>query len=359
MGNSVKSPIKEDLEDEDEDESKQMKATLKQVKTKLEKSKRKLGKNEVADLAEKLIDKEKIKKEYFSHLLKQTEGARNAIKDEQNTFPTGFPNQGTRRASEQRMAEHIEQVSNLEAKLILHELKDSHVIQQVAHFVNKHIKSFTFGPFHASILIGNVLLEWGPDSLVIPHKVSEVHNKDVKAVLFTNLHEQPFDGQIPTIPLTHEEGASQETVASSFEEINDITKEKDQLIDELADVIVRFNSKMTYGIFTNNCQHFIRDVLYVLGITDPEKVFRGRIKQHAAIVIARDKQKATVEFNSHMELDRYIQAGNIDAMSHDDLEFAYCHYLLFHAWGQRFPYEDAWRCNPNECQASKLAIRVQ
>ena len=49
---------------------------------------------------------------------------------------------------------------NLEVKLILHELKDAHLVQELAAFIHKHVHSFIFGPFHASILIGDVLLEW-------------------------------------------------------------------------------------------------------------------------------------------------------------------------------------------------------
>lgn len=174
-------------------------------------------------------------------------------------------------------------------------------------------------------------------------------------MLFTNLHESPFDGQLPTVPLQYEAGVDSQVVATSFDTIKDITREKDQLIDELADLCVRYNTKMHYGVFTNNCQQFVRDVLTVLGIMDPESVFRGKLKQHSALVIARDKKEAIVEFNSHQELDQHVREQGVDNMSPDDLEFAYCHYLLFHTWGQRFPNEDAWRCTPGECQADAIA----
>ena len=366
MGNSVKSEIKatepgdNERENERRQEDHQLNKKVKQVKEKLIKANKgntKKGKNELQDLAEKLVDKEKTKREFFAHLLEYTENARQAVSDEHDTFPKGFPNEKTRKDSEQRMAEPFEQIRKLEVSLILHELKDAHLIQQLANFIDKYVSSFRFGPFHASILIGDIILEWRPNSLIIPRKIDKVHNKDNKAVLFANVHETPFDGQLPTIPLQYE-GADQEAVSGSFERIKDITREKDTLIDELADVVVRYNTKLHYGLFTNNCQHFVLDVLNVLGITNPEEAFRGKLKQHADLVMARSKKEAIVEFNSHKELDHYIKEGNVEEMSHDDLQFAYCHYLLFHAWGERFPYEDAWRCNPNECQINKIAQKL-
>ena len=357
MGNSVKAGIKEpDTQNEHKEEEMEETKELKQIKAKLIKAFGNGGGNQLTDLAEKLIDKEKTKQEYFSHLLMQTETARRVISDDQDTFPGGFPNQSTRADSEQRMVEHIRM---LEVKLILHELNDTNLVQTVAGFAHKFVSSFTFGPFHASILIGDVLLEWRPNSLVIPRRIKAVHDGDNRAVLFANLHETSFDSHLPSVPLQYEEGVNQETIASSFEKIKDITREKEYLINELVDVVVRYNSKMTYGIFTNNCQHFVRDVLTVLGITDPEKAFRGRIKQHAELVIARHRKEATVEFNSHQELDRHIKETKIEKMSRDDLEFAYCHYLLFHAWGKKFPFEGAWTCNRDECQADAIAKLVQ
>ena len=116
---------------------------------------------------------------------------------------------------------------------------------------------------------------------------------------------------------------------------------------------------MYYSIFTINCQHLARDVLTILGITNPEEAFRGRLRQHTELVMARADRYDIVEFNSHRELDDHIRGQNIEEMSRDDLEFAYCHYLLFHAWGQRFPNEDAWRCVTDQCQANVVARKVQ
>lgn len=363
MGNSVKSEVKatepegNEQENERRREDHQLNKKVKQVKEKLIKANTKKGENELQDLAEKLVDKEKTKREFFAHLLEYTESARQVVTDEHDAFPRGFPNEMTRKDSEQRMAEPFEQISTLEVSLILHELNDTRLIQQLANFIDKYVSSFRFGPFHASILIGDVILEWRPNSLIIPRKIDKVHNKDNKAVLLANIHETPFDGQLPAVPLRYE-GADQAAVSSSFERIKDITREKDMLIDELADVVMRYNTKLHYGLFTNNCQHFVLDVLSVLGITNPEEAFRGKLKQHADLVMARSQKEATVEFNSHEELDRHISEGNVEEMSRDDLQFVYCHYLLFHAWGERFPHEEAWRCNPNECQINRIARKL-
>ena len=365
MGNSVKTELKEKRPEENQrayerrpvDQQELQK--LEQVKQKLTKANKgnsKKGKNELQDLAEKLIDKEKTKREFFSHLLVQTTVARRVVGEEQSAFPEGFPNQYTRSDSEQRMAKPLEEVNKLEVKLILYELKDAHLIQEMASFIHKYVSSFVFGPFHAAILIGDVLIEWRPNSLVIPRRIQQDidnHFRDDKAVLITNLHEERE--ALPMVPLQYEQSAGHDSVERTFEKIKDITRDKERLIDELAGVVVRYNTKFHYGILTNNCQKFVEEVLTVLGITDPQKVFRGRLKEHADLVMARHKKDAIVEFNSHQELDSHIKKQKLDEMSPDDLEFAYCHYLLFHAWGRRFPYEDAWRCNARECQANAIS----
>lgn len=366
MGNSVKSEIKarepgdNEQENERRREDHQLKRKVKQVKEKLIKANKgntKRSENELQDLAEKLVDKDKIKTEFFAHLLEYTESVRQVVSDEHKTFQRGYPNEMTRKDSEQRMAEPFEQIGKLEVSLMLHELKDARLIQQLANFIDKYVSSFRFGPFHASILIGDIILEWRPNSLIIPRKIDKVHNKDNKAVLLANVHEKPFDGHLPPVPLRYE-GADQAAVSSSFERIKDITREKDMLIDELADVVARYNTKFHYGLFTNNCQHFVLDVLNVLGITNPEEAFRGKLKQHADLVMARSQKEEIVEFNSHEDLDCHVKERNVEEMSHDDLQFVYCHYLLFHAWTERFPYEDAWRCDPNECQIDKIARKL-
>ena len=107
MGNAVKSSLKPGL-GESEIESRRLQEQLKQVKEKLRKANKgtsKKGENELQDLAEKLLDKEKTKQEFFGHLLEYTEEARRVVSGEQKTFPRGFPNYGTRNDSEQRMAE--------------------------------------------------------------------------------------------------------------------------------------------------------------------------------------------------------------------------------------------------------------
>lgn len=365
MGNSVKSYVKDTEQESNElmyersQEDEQLVKKVRQVGEKLDKAfgnDSKMGENERKDLAEKLVDKDKTKQEFFSHLLKVTENARKVVNEEKEAFSQGFPNQITRQDSEARMAEPLQQVGHLEVKLVLHELRDSQLIREVAELIHKHVSSFRFGPFHASVLIGDVVLEWRPNSLVIPRRMKRaIHKDEGRPVLFTNIHETQLDGQLPTVPLQYETGVDDEVVASRFETIKDITREKDQLIDELADLCVRYNTKMHYGMFTNNCQQFVLDVLTVLGITNPESVFRGKLKQHANLVMARYNRKATVEFNSHQELDQHVREQKADNMTRDDLEFAYCHYLLFHAWGRSFPHEEAWRCKPSECQADVIA----
>ena len=61
------------------------------------------------------------------------------IFDEAQTFPEGYPNERTRRDSEERIVTMIEQVRKLEVELLLFEVGDDYFGQQTANYFHRYI----------------------------------------------------------------------------------------------------------------------------------------------------------------------------------------------------------------------------
>ena len=140
------------------------------------------------------------------------------------------------------------------------------------------------------------------------------------------------------------------------EQLTNIKMEKEQLVDELVAVAVRYNTKFTYGLFSSNCQYFVRDCLHVMGIRDKEELFDGRLRDHAAVLM-KEGLKGCEEFNSHQDLDDYVRE-NLQDMNQSELEFCLCHYLIFHAFQKASPKE-AWQCQSHTCLQSHAEKRLQ
>ncbi len=329
---------------------------------------RKMGENQLHELAECLTDKKKFRERYFDPLLARANKALCTTMEEAETFVGGsVPNELTRDDSRERMRSGYDQVQNLKVELLLFELKDEYLKQELARFFHKYVHQCTYGPFHAALKIGNLILDWDETSLVIPY-TAESH--DLTAASQLNLMERTlvFRGNIHAtdpgavtaveIPVR---GGVELTAAAFTEQINhllDITEEKVCLLDTLAEKMVYFNTKQRYGVLSYNCQHFVTEVLWALGLESLADSFQGKTRAFFDVILAsRGLTGQGSEFNTHADLDDFVRENN-DTITFEDLEFCHCHYLLFHAWGQRFD-KPAWRCAGDRCQADLIARKIE
>lgn len=333
---------------------------LTKVKKSLRASQPDLGPNEITELAECLVDEEKMKVRWFSHLLRETEAAVEVLQEECRDFPEGYRNRAEQELGRERLT-LINRVEKLEVKLLLYQLGDGGMLQSIATAFNRYLHNFRYGPHHAALLIGNILLDWNDSSLVIPTVTDNVDEDAL--ILATNVHEENEREGAAVIVSQAPIQAGAECMGRVFEKqiqvVGEISREKQTLITELVRTAVAYNQKHEYGVLSNNCQHFVVDALEVLGITDPAEAFRGRLRQHAELLTQRGRDDRVAEFNTHQALDSHVEA-NIGTMSRDDLEFCYCHYLLFHAWNKQHPGKRrAWQCGANgTCQCENVAGRL-
>ncbi len=333
---------------------------LEDVKTKIRKAYPKMGDNEVCDLAECLCDKEKFKEKYFKPLLRRLDAAVEVTFGEAEVFSQGYPNDRTKQKSERRMVQGTDRVKSLDVELLLYELKGG-AWQTIARYFHEFVKECTYGPYHAALKIGNLILEWDTDSLIIPYEgepedFTAVKEPAATTLIFrANVHETAGQSEID-IPTR---GGAEATTKGFQEHANhllDITAEKEYLLDALADVIVRYNTKFDYGTFSCNCQYFVAETLSALGVEDKAEHFRRITKDVFAEILLKRRDKAS-EFNTHAELDDHVR-DKIETMDREDLQFCHCHYLLFHAWNKRSPKTRAWQCDDSRCMSREVARRI-
>ena len=218
--------------------------------------------------------------------------------------------------------------------------------------------SAQFGPLHAALQVGNVVLEWNDSSLVIPHnckyedQVMEVdmqpHSKWVE---HTSKHHS-----------TIEEATKKLDFAEQIDQIYIVTSEKKQLIDALIDVIIKYNKRYYYHLFSRNCQHFVSDALKALEVEEPT-AFTGGLKGYFTELVKGCTPSIPKEFETHQDLDKYVvqmQEGNrIAQMPQHDLEFLLTLYFRFHLEHKKKLERDdkvsrQWKCQERNCQMSEI-----
>ena len=321
------------------------------VLKRLRKQQQKLGlrAEELEEMALDLSDKDRMKKKYFSELLEYLDNAVDAVQEEKKTC-TEIRNTREQNTRMQDIAREAYRIQTVEVKLALCTLRTRNV-QKLAEKVNKYIKRFEYGAFHAAININGIVLEWNSSNLVIPCPQSQsqwifertVHNQEeggIKGVV----------GE--SVPVRAGKDATREHFEHIIERLDEIRMEKEALIDALVEVAVRYNTKYEYGILSSNCQHFVCDCLHVIGYPEDKLPFGGQIK---TLVDHLMKAGATTteDFATHEDLDQYIDTLGIFEMTVEDMEYYICLYHLFHAM------EDIPEDHMQSCKIGTLQERVK
>ena len=212
---------------------------------------------------------------------------------------------------------------------------------------DKFAPQFQYGSYCATIKIGSMYLTWDNSELVIPETdinpiFEDTPTREVAEVV-TPTSLSPEDVQISTV----------------FKEdlVVDMRQNKTERIGALLDVLVRYNTKYHFGLLTCNCQHFVGDILEALGAKENVRCFEDCLSHHRHVLEYRGVDVVKEEFNTHQELDTYVNI-RLENMDAGELYFCYGHYLLFHAWSKECPQLSAFKCPMISCRFRELTYRV-
>ena len=259
--------------------------------------------------------------------------------------------------------------SRVHVSLFLYESRDIKLKERVSEAFAPYMMppssshaEFSYGPFHAAIQIGDIVLDWDESSLVIPRRVTAsldtLWEKPTSLIFHDTLQRMRMGDVVPRVVYALKPGVEEADFGTQVNIVADLSAEnKDTLINQLAALIEKYNTKYYYGLFSCNCQKFVKEVLQVMGISKHTETFHDQQRMHEQVLLKRGKDQI-LEFNTHTMVDDYVRKYK-DIMSKEDAEFCMCHYLLFHCWGKKHPSREAWKCDPSTCQAEFCKVSAK
>ena len=333
-------------------------ATGKHSKVVLEKLKRheayaNEAKDKQRELAHALTDRNLLfdRFEYLLHAVEEEVHA--AIVDHETTFTHSLELQ----SAHQRAKHGAARLCHLPVKLFLSRLQGRHLTSATVSITSKLSGVLLeFGALHAGLIVGDIRVEWGTDSLIDPcwenldlveeDFVAHVHHDGKWALAASNYNKR--------ISLADRERRVQDKIELLLES----AEEKRKLLMNLVEVIVRYNCTKRYSVVNCNCQHFVTDALHALGI-DSIPIFSGPLNEYLQNLM-RYQVGIPDEFNDHAALDAYVQPKlAADTLTQHHMEYLLLHYYRLHI--NSLPEDDdidEWECEVPLCQYEFIAERV-
>ena len=253
---------------------------------------------------------------------------------------------------------NMEQQESLPVSIIWREIASLEIRRDLAEAFDKFASQFDYGPYCAMIQVGNVYLMWDNTDLVIPQS-------EISPIFEENITDLSTGSQNPS----HDEGAcvdvSKRAATLSPDDIviptifkNDFVVEMTPYkIDALMQTLVRYNTKFNYGLLSCNCQHFVADILEALDAKPLARRYKDCLEHHTAVLEYRGLNVLKEEFNTHRELDTYVNV-QLEYMSVGEMYFCLGHYLLFHAWCKECSHLQAFKCCSGTCRSREITRRI-
>lgn len=301
------------------------------------------------DLATALIDPDQLWDNFFSGVV--MDEARGAIEEGIEEQEQRFAHSMEVRQAALRSERRLSDVCNFPIKLILTPLKRGR--KMATAFAS--MLEMQFGPLHAALQVGHVVLEWNDSNLVTPYLCAaedQVMELDVQQhsqwVKYTAQHSVEMQRAARDLDFS-------EQVELTYK----VTSEKKSLIDALIKVIIKYNKFHYYNLFDRNCQHFVMDALDALEVRIPKQLPGGLGKYFKALVEGRTPSLQK-EFKTHSALDEYVtQQQSIGSMPQHDLEFLLTLYFRFHLESKAKLKGDgaasrAWQCQEQGCRMGEV-----
>ena len=249
-----------------------------------------------------------------------------------------------------KMDHRAANVCSLPIKLILTPLRRGRTL--VKAFASR--LEMQFGPLHAALRVGQVILEWNDGHLVTPYLCGledrliqvnlEKHSRWVDSV-------KQHRGQLEqaTDDLNH---------TGQMEQVFLIAARKKEMIDALIEVIVTYNTSYYYNLINRNCQHFVMDALNALGVKMPKEFTGGLRDYYKAVIKGRDPDIPS-KFTTHRDLDKYVEEEDLSSMTQPDLEYILAMYFRFHIESKEKVRHDTrlleeWECEEKLCRVNTV-----
>ena len=317
-------------------------------------------KKEVIDsLTAVLTDRQLIWEEFFSGIV--TDYAADAVEENLKEDKLSFTHSMEKKGATDRAVYRAENVCNLPVKLILTPLQRGKRLANT--FASK--LEMQFGPLHAALQVGNVILEWNDSHLVSPYLCDYEDEFHVMKVDMQP-HSEWVDYTTRNTPKM-KEAAKKLNFSEQIDQIYMVTSKKKEMVDDLIDVIVTYNQHYYYNLFDRNCQHFVIDALEALQVKNPTS-FTGGLRDYFKALVEGRTPSIPVRFKTHQDLDAYVtrikREGHTKDMPQHDLEFILTLYFRFHLESKDRLRKNQkalqeWKCQEVNCQMEELEKLIE
>ena len=309
------------------------------------------GPNELENTASDITDQDALKTT-FSHLFQDTyDIITDAVSDDEDLDGLASPTEQTKK--QERAKDRMEDLCDLPIKLYLRKLAlpDSGTLHKLTCGASSFLRC-RFGPLHAALRVGDVLIEWDCSSLVIPRRVCDLSPQEREFFFMTDIRRSSD---------FHRSASHPKTTDSEIEVLISKNADKVKLIDNLIEVIRRYNRKYYYNVVSRNCQIFLLDAAEALGIRDKLIIKDSRLKNHFEDLRAAGQARGLKQsFANHVELDAYVmnrdRKGELEKDDLAALEYLNAAYYHFHYDPQEDEDEAVPRspCKTPGCMQPKL-----
>ena len=309
---------------------------------------------ELRELANNLTDFNDIFRR-FSHLLQPV--VDKAIDEALIDYRAVFTNTDEVEMSRRRAKHDLALVFHLPVKLFLSRLNQPIPLYSIAGKISKFF--LEYGALHAGLVVGNIRIEWGQESIIDAQPEEEIPGDDFVGTVdgrqghlghaAIEIHQK--------FSLAHRQRRTDDKIKL----IIDTAEKKKEVLSNLVRVIVHYNLNRRYDLFTCNCQHFVRDALAALGIKEPPR-FSGQLNNYLEH-LKQGKVKVPEDFKNHATLDAYVERrlqAEPGTLTQHDMEYLLLHYYRIHL--NSMPKDDdaeEWRCSVPSCKYELLADRVK
>ena len=314
-------------------------------------------KKNIDHMAKCLTDPQLMWVSFFSGIV--TDDASDAVGENVDEKELEFTHIEEEKQAMVRGVHRFETVCNLPLKIILTPLKRGKGLADT--FAS--LLEMEFGPLHAALQVGDVILEWNDSHLVAPYKCNfedQVFEVDMQS--YSEWVEYTSQNS-----LKMKKAAEQLDFTEQIELIYTVSSKKKELIDALIKLIIRYNKHYYYNLFNRNCQHFVIDALKALQVKNPTG-FTGGLRDYFVQLVKGRTPSIPGQFKTHKELDTYVMTlkgedGTTNIPQHD-LEFILTLYFRFHLKSKDKSRKDhkaleEWKCQEAGCQMKELEQLIQ
>ncbi len=286
---------------------------------------------------------------YFTHLVSGT--ASDVILETADESGSSFSNTWEKTMQQKRTLKRFEAVVNLPVKLILMDLQNA-----LPPFASSFARmlQLEFGALHAALIIGDVIVEWDDTSLILPIM-------EEKQWVFQARLESKYDKFAQNMKPEMRDSAHKMDIQKQIEQIFEVTKEKQEAINQLVDLIVHYNEHYEYNVLTRNCQHFVIDAMKALGIEEVPQ-FTGVFKDYFEELKQGKSIDILDKFEDHAALDQHVNSILKPGLSQHDLEYILCQYFMFHVSCQKNSsraQDPDWCCEEETCRMSDIEYMIE